>query len=202
MRVKTTTTTELRTRAAAAEGRKLELAAEREELAFQALIAGDAKARKRLDDIETELHRLDHELATIGAALAEAGRRAEAATAEERAAAERKRAAEAEPIARRLEARGQAMDRALMTYVTHFKAIQSDLDELQALGVPVPSRTLVEVNSHRAHDTALASLGDKFIRPVPPLQRHSFDKLLRGWAGPALAWISSRVNTNTAAEAA
>jgi chromosome segregation ATPase len=195
-----TTADELRAKISKIEGRQIELTAERDEHAFAAHVERNAKAQKRLDDIGAELARLENEKASLTAAIAEAGRRAQAATAAERAEGERKRAEQAAPIAARLEARGKAMDEALASYVANFRAIQADLDELQSLGCPVPSRSLVEVNSHRAHDSALAALGDKFVRPIPPLQRHSFSKLLTGYVLPARTWITSK--TNKAADAA
>jgi hypothetical protein len=189
-----TTTDELRTRIAAIDGRKIELSGERDEIAYKAHIECDVKAAKRLAEINTEFGHLENEIASLSAALAEAGRRAEAATAAEAAETERKRAEQAVPIVRRLEERGAKMDVAIQSYCEHFAAIQADLDELARLGAPTPSRALVEVNGHRAHDSALTALGDKFVRPVPPLQRHSFDQLLTGWALPAQRWIESKLN--------
>jgi hypothetical protein len=174
----------------------------REELSFDALATADTEAKKSLEKIHKERAGKVMELEDLQSALAVSKRKIAEAQQVASAERERERATAAEPIARRLAERGLAMDEALASYVANFRAIQADLDELQALGCPVPSRALVEVNAHRAHDSALVSLGDGFIRPVPPLQRHSFSKLLAGWALPARNWIKNRLNTNNAADAA
>jgi hypothetical protein len=66
---------------------------------------------------------------------------------------------------------------------------QADLRELSMLGAPAPSPNLIEVNSRRTLDVALDGLHSK-TRPVPPLQRHSFDELWRGWARPSERWAA------------
>src|SRR5271166_613113 len=152
---------DLRGRIGEIEGRKLELGGERDEIAYKAHVERDAKAAKRLAEINVEFVHLDNEIASLNAALAEAGRRAEAATAAERAEAERQRAEKAAPLVQRLEALGATMDQATATYVAGFREIEKLFNELERLGVPTPSRALVSVNMNKAHDSALTPMGDK-----------------------------------------
>ena len=74
------------------EERQRILVAEREELSYGALVDGDAKAKKRLDQIGHDLALIDHEAQAIKSAAVEAGRRAEAAEDAARQGYERDRA--------------------------------------------------------------------------------------------------------------
>jgi len=185
---------DLRGRIGEIEGRKLELGGERDEIAYKAHVERDAKAAKRLAEINAEFGHLENEIASLNAALAEAGRRAAAASAAEAAEAERQRAEKAALIVPRLVELGATMDQVSATYVDGFREIEKLLNELERLGVPTPSRALVSVNMNRAHDSALTPLGDKFVRPIPPTQKRSFSFLLKGWVLPAQNWISGKLN--------
>jgi DNA repair exonuclease SbcCD ATPase subunit len=191
---------DLRGKIAAIEGRQIELAAERDEIAYTAHVERDKTAVKRLAEINAEIAHLSSELTSLNAALEEAGRRATAAVSAEAAEAEKARAEQALPIAERLAERGKKLDAAIQEYCANFNGVKEDLDALARLGVPIPTRDLVRVNLRRANDAAQASL-DKTSRPVPPNQRHSFDSLLRGWAQPGLNWIKSKLS-HAAAKAA
>jgi hypothetical protein len=191
----------LRKQIADAETREQFLFTEREAISFDAVVEHQKPAIRRLEEINSELSALRDSNATLNAALKEARKREAAAAAAKSVEAERERAEKAAPIATRLAERGSIIDAAIKTYRDNRAGIQSDIDELIRLGVPVPSRDLVRVNLHRAHDAALTGI-DKTARPVPPLQRHSYSSLLQGWALPAQNWISSKLNTNNAADAA
>jgi hypothetical protein len=195
-----TTITDLLSKIDALEGTKIELIAERDELSFAALVERDKKSAARIAEINSKLEGMHSEAATLKAALAEAQRRAATASAAEAVDAERKRAAKAEPILKRMAARGAKLDAAIRAYREEFAAIDDDLDELTRLGVPVPTRPLVKTNLRRANDAATSGLDLKTV-VVPPNQRHSFDSLLKGWARPGLTWIATKLN-NAAARAA
>jgi DNA repair exonuclease SbcCD ATPase subunit len=194
------TTDELRAKIGEIEGRKVELTAERDEHAYAAHVERNAKAQKRLTEISAELLHLEHEKASLQAALAEAGRRAEAATAAEAAETERKRAEKAEPILSRLEARGAKLDAALKSYVENFNGLNADIEELTRLGIPVPTRNLVAVNLRNAHDAGMSI--DKISRPVQPVKRRTFNELTRGWSLPGMNWVKSKLNMIAAQDAA
>jgi hypothetical protein len=192
-----TTVDELRGRIAAIEGRQIELAGERDELAFEAVVAGNAKAAKRVAEIAAELVHLQNEVATLNAALAEAGRRAASASAAEAVEAERLRAEQAQPIAERLADRGKKMDAAAKVICEERAGIEADSAELARLGVPVASADLRRVNLRRWFDAAFISF-DAQSRPVPPLDRHSADSLTKNWAGSMLTWLANKLNKNAA----
>ena len=92
-------------------------------------------------------------------------------------------------ISARLAARGAALDAALDQVREGYADFQADLRELAMLGAPAPAANLIDVNSRRTLDSALGGLHSK-TRPVPPLQRHSFDELCRGWARPSERWAA------------
>jgi hypothetical protein len=196
-----TTVKDLYNQIAVLEDRQLKLGAERNELAFASVVERNGQATKRLNDINAEFVTIANDIATLNAAIAEAGRRADAAAKAASADAERKRAEQAEPIAQRLAERGRKMDEAIAVYCKEFKGISEDIDALMRLSVPVPTRELVRVNLNRSHDAATMFL-DKTSRPVPPLERHPFSKLTTGWSLPALNWIASKLNSKTAVKAA
>ena len=162
---------------------------------------GDSDAKAEMAKLGDQRNRLNGEIADLEAALTEARRRANDATTSAAAEVVRKRAEQAAVVVQRLLARGPEMDHAIALYTEHFRGIQNDLTELARLGAPTPSRPLVDVNTNLAHDSALTPLGDKFVRPVPPTRRRTFDFLLRGWCTPVKTWIESKI-TNTAADAA
>jgi multidrug efflux pump subunit AcrA (membrane-fusion protein) len=197
----TTTTTELRNRFATIDNRKAQLATERDAIAYSALIDSDAKASKRLTDIAAEIGTLDYETIAIAAALAEAGRRAEAAIAAEKAEAERERARQAEPILKRLAARGKKLDEAMAIVGAEYGGVADDIDELIRLGIPTPSRDLVRVNLRGALDSATMFL-DRTSRPIAPGKRRKFFDLTPGWARPGLNWINGKLNTAARDDAA
>jgi hypothetical protein len=174
----------------------------RAEISLAALGDGDADAKRKLAQLHKERATAVAELEDITAAITAARQRAVAALEAETANEERERATRAKPIVQRLEARGAKMDEAIKVYRENFAAIKDDLNELARLGAPTPSRYLVEVNTHRAHDAALTPLGDTFVRPVAPTQRRTFAFLLNGWALPARNWVDSKLKTKPAAEAA
>jgi hypothetical protein len=72
-----TTTVELRSKIDAAQTRQLELEAERSEIAYAAHVERNAAAAKRLTEIGSEFAQLSNEIASLTAALAEVGRRAD-----------------------------------------------------------------------------------------------------------------------------
>jgi chromosome segregation ATPase len=161
---------------------------------------GDADAKAEMSKLGDQRNRLNGEIVDLEAALAEARRRANDVTNEAAAEVVRQRAEKAAVIVQRLLARGPAMDQAASIYSENFKGIQTDITELARLDVPTPSWQLVSVNMDIAHDSALSSLGSKYVEQlVPPNRRRQFDFLIKGWCTPAQNWIK-KINTNTAAK--
>jgi hypothetical protein len=76
----------------------------------------------------------------LEAALAASKRRIDDVQKAKSADAERQRAQKSEPILRRLEARGKAMDDALAGYCAAYNGIWDDVAELMALDCPITTR--------------------------------------------------------------
>jgi hypothetical protein len=196
----TTTSDDLRGQLAAVEGRQIELVAERDEISYGAIVEGDAKAVKRLAEINSELGNITNQTASLTAALREAGRRTAAASAAEAEEGERLRAERAAPIVERLALRGQALDAALQCYVENFVAAQREIDQLIGMGIPMTTRSLTMINMDNAHDSAMLAFGNRNARPVR-VRRRTFTELVDGWCLPPRNWIANKLTT-TAQKAA
>ena len=192
------TQAELTKRLAAAREALADIVARRDDLAFEAQ-TGDAEARKVTAALATDAAALVDEIRSLEAATAEAGRRVTAARDSAAKEVDRERAAKARVIAVRLETRGAAMDAGLSAFKAAYSGLIDDMRELALLGAPAPSVALIDVNLRRALDSALGGLHTK-VRPVPPLQRHSFDELAGGWARPSERWAAGILDADKGIE--
>jgi hypothetical protein len=150
---------------------------------------GDADAKREASALTKGAASLREDIDRLTHAVDQAALRVTAARQEADLEVKREAAARARAISARLAARGAALDAALDQVREGYADFQADLRELAMLGAPAPSANLIEVNSRRTLDSALGGLHSK-TRPVPPLQRHSFDELCRGWARPSERWAA------------
>ena len=143
----TTTTTgdDLRNRIADIENRQLALIAERDELAFEAIVERTKTAVARVAAINDELAHLSQELPTLQAASAGAAKRAAAAQAAERDNVERENASRALVLLDSFEARGAALDAAFSAAITEYAALSNEFRQLDALGYAPTTFPLVKV---------------------------------------------------------
>jgi hypothetical protein len=166
----------------------------RHALAFAAE-TGDLEAKREAAALAKTAGNLEESIKhSLMPAVAEASQRVVAARQEADLAVKRQAAAQARIISARLAARGAQLDEGLLQAREAYVAFQNDLRELARLGAPAPSANLIEVNSRRALDTALAGFHSQ-IRPVQQSHRHSFDELLRGWARPSELWSAEILDT-------
>ena len=172
--------------------------ARRDDLAFEAQ-TGDAEAHKETARLSTEASALADDIASLEAAAKEAARRVTAAKEAAAKQVEREKAAKARVIAARLATRGAAIDAGLSAFKAAYTGLLDDMRELALLGAPAPSANLIDVNLRRALDSALGGLHTK-VRPVPPLQRHSFDELAGGWARPSESWAAQILDADKGIE--
>jgi hypothetical protein len=186
---------ELEARLAAAREALAANLAKRDGLAFAAA-TGDATASKMIGALAKEAATLADDIRSLEAAVAEAGRRVTAARLDADHEAKRQAARKAREVLVRLTARGPALDAGLTQVREAYHGFQDDLRELAALGAPAPSGNLIDVNSRRALDAAMSGLHSK-VRPVPPLQQHTFDELCRGWARPSERWAAEILEAPT-----
>ena len=151
---------------------------------------GDPEAKRQAATLAKAAAALEESIEhSLTPAVAEAARQVAAARLEADNEAKRETAIKAREVAARLAARGAALDEGLRQAREAYLAFQSDLRELARLGAPAPSPNLIEVNSRRALDAALAGFHSQ-IRPVQKAQQHSFNELLRGWALPSERWAA------------
>jgi hypothetical protein len=129
----------LRAKRDAAVARGIQLGEERTTLAFAAHASDDAKARKRLDEINRESALHDSELRSLDAAIVEAAKRVAAAQAVEAQAVDRQRAAEAQKLARELGECFPYLDRKLAEAARTLTAINDGVQQLHQLGFTAPS---------------------------------------------------------------
>ena len=172
--------------------------ARRDDLAFEAQ-TGDAEARKETARLATEASALADDIASLEAAAKEAARRVTAAKEAAAKQVEREKAAKSRVITARLATRGAAMDAGLSAFKAAYSGLIDDMRELALLGAPAPSANLIDVNLRRALDSGLGGLHAK-VRPVPPLQRHSFDELAGGWARPSERWAAGILDADKGIE--
>jgi hypothetical protein len=115
------------------------LGEERTQIAFAAHASDDAKARKRLDEINREAALGDSELRSIDAAIAEATKRLSAAEQAEAQAANRQRAAEAQKLVSELAEVFPYLDKKLAEAARALIAINDGLQKLHQTGFPFPT---------------------------------------------------------------
>ena len=126
-------------------------------------------------------------------AVAKAEQHMAAATFKADIEAKLQTATKARAVAARLAARGAVLDAALNQARQAYHAFQNDLRELATLGAPTPSANLVDANSRRALDPLIGLFHTK-VRPLPPLERPSFDELCCGWSRPSEGWAAEILN--------
>jgi hypothetical protein len=189
----TTTAKDLRDRIIAIEGHVLELEGERSELSYAAMFERDAKAAKRVGEINTELARLASETTVLNAALTEAGRRDAAAAATKRDAEERGNAEKALALLDEFARDGADLEEAANAVIAKFNALTKKSRELTALGYAPATPALVDSNMKLALKTKLMGTG-LIIEHLAPHMRRNFVDVIAGWASHVRARATARLN--------
>jgi hypothetical protein len=138
-----------------ADGHKL--GEERARIAFQAH-TGDKGARRRLDEVNLEIARLESDRSGLDSAIAEANSRVQQAQAAEASAADRQRAKQAQTVAAQIGARLKRAHASLSNGFDELAAAERELSELHALGVTHPNHAAFRVNAVLALKTLLRRL--------------------------------------------
>jgi hypothetical protein len=146
----TTTDKDLRGKIAAAETHQLEVAAERDEVAYNALVLRDREAIKRLDALNAELARVSTEIASLKAALAESGRRSAAAAAEQRDTTERSNAEKALALLDTFAKRGAVLDAKFDEAIAEYAGLFGEFRELEKLGFSPTTYRMVAITMRTA----------------------------------------------------
>ena len=146
----TTTAKDLRDRIIAIEGHVLELEGERSELSYAAMFERDAKAAKRVGEINTELARLASETTVLRAAIAEADRRDAATAAEQRDTTERGNAERALALLDSFAKRGAALDAKFDVAIAEYAGLCGEFKELEKLGFSPTTYRMVAITMRTA----------------------------------------------------
>jgi hypothetical protein len=168
--------------------RSVELEEQRTQIAFGAH-TGNEKARAKLDTINREAAVMGSELASLDAAIKEAGVRVEKAREAASRAQER---ADAEALLKRVAEITECMayiDKHLEHTVRGMTAVHQALEDVRALSGGHPSWMLVKSNAERAIKTALQRLPsiwwrDWLVDLVPPGERKTFSDF---WSRQAMS---------------
>jgi len=177
---------DLEAKRAACVKRGTELADERAAVALAAH-TGDAKARKRLDEINAAIASHASELASFDAALKAAGERLRQAQAAEARKHAGKTAKQLLKMANAIVQHAQSLDDANTIRVEASRAIADGLTEMRSLahglGVFVPSHEQLFAMASRADQTA--TMQTPWAREVgehlPPNQRRSHMSYAQSW---------------------
>jgi hypothetical protein len=177
---------DLEAKRAACVKRGTELADERAAVALAAH-TGDAKARKRLDEINAAIATHASELASFDAALKAAGERLREAQAAEARKHAGKTAKQLLKMADAIVQHAQSLDDANAIRIEASRAIADGLTEMRSLarglGVFVPSHEQLFAMASRADQTAL--MQTPWAREVgehlPPNQRRDHMSYARSW---------------------
>jgi hypothetical protein len=195
---------DLRAKREGAVGRGVALGEERTQLAFGAHALGDAKSRKRLDEINRESALHDSELRSLDAAIAEAEKRRAAA---ERAAAQeedRKGARRLRTVVQRMKQRGKNLDAALAIVIDELVGLEADVNEIHRFcGSQFPSHQQRDVFSYHALLTVLKRTSfDRRFEPISSVNHITFRALTANWGVTLEKNVAARLGESDHTEAA
>jgi hypothetical protein len=184
----------------AIKNRAAEIDKERGAHSYDAVVGGDAAAKKLIDSLASESIKLDMEEQSIDAALDIAKQKLEAAQKAEQAIATKRAAAAAAKLYRRLAATGKIMDEHLAGFALAASESQNIVNELHGLGFAMPSHAQHATFSSLATGGTLmflpwARVGE--YRHLSPRERRSFTQLYGEWAKAAISNIESAVGRVT-----
>jgi hypothetical protein len=167
----------------------------RQEVSFSAH-TGDSKARRRLDELISEIVRHDAELVSIDAAIQEAKARLVAAQAAAVAEADRQKALALRALLLQFCAQGERIDALLAEIATVSDEMTEVINKIHALGEPRPTHHQLTALGSIAVRTALQRTPwFEELAHVGPLERRTFASLIDGWcAGIERDSIAPRLN--------
>lgn len=164
----------------------------RASLAFDAEL-GVESAKRQIAELTTAAAKLESELKTVDAALAECARRVSGAEAAERGEVERENARAALALLETFRKRGAALDAAFSAAIAEYVALSDEFRRLNALGFAPTTVALVKANMQRAAATKLmfTDLQGEFLAPHV---RRDFVTSIDGWAAAVAARANATLN--------
>jgi hypothetical protein len=183
----------LRGKRGAAEQRQMELDSEIEEISYAAH-TGDAKAKKRLEEITNEQAHLATEIKSTTAALAEGARRQMQEREEEMSAQRRADAEQADAIMAEAEKIALAMDADMVSLKAGAIDFQAKMEMVRRLSSAGPQHQAVKVLLARAISAGLMGL-PQHSDMLAPNERRSVTDLATSWGQQVRNRISAVINT-------
>lgn len=160
-----------------------DLADERQRISFAAHAGGDAKARKRLDEINGVMASHSSEVESVQAAIDEASRRLDAAHRDAALEADRVAAHQLNKELETFEQTAKSLDVHLEKVVIYATILEQTLIAMNSLGAPAPSRAQLDALGTRALLTALQKTPfSRAFSPIPPNERRTFGALIKDWS--------------------
>jgi hypothetical protein len=178
--------------------RAVALADERNAIAYDAHVAGEQKARKRLDAINQELAVFASEASSVEAAINEATQRLGVARLNEAQATDRMQALQVrEKLARFVELGGQ-VDDCLWDLAQSLNAMIPLLHEMHQLGQQAPTSEQFRINATMAVKSMLQELPQVWVRDfefqrLSPNQKKRFGEVCAGWHTMIASQINARL---------
>jgi hypothetical protein len=163
---------------------------------------GDAKARKRLDEINTALALHASELQSLDAALRAAGERVAAAQRAEAEAAAVANVQAIKQVVAELAEHASVADDALHDLILAGDNLKSCLDRLHQLGVANPRHETLQVLGHNALLTALMrSPWKRYFEALAPSARRDFAGTVASWQAMIEPGLAQRLGEQSKQEA-
>ena len=173
----------------------VELASERDRVAFDAHSGNDPKARKRLDAINIATATHTSEMSSIESAINVANARLVAARADESRAADRAQALQLREKLKRFSELGSIIDDCFADMNSAAAEMKDTLVQMHQLGATAPSHDQMRVLGALALKTALMGTpwSKEGFEYLAPNQRRSFRDLVSGWERMLTPHIDARI---------
>jgi hypothetical protein len=183
-----------------------DLAVERQRVSFLAH-TGDAKARQRLNAINTETSMQASEMESIEAAIIEANARLNVARTGEALAADKANALLLREKVAQFKEHGIELGNACQDVSMWVNEMLGMLDEIHALGQPFPTSEQFRVNATNALKTLVQSLPQSWVRDfefplLQPSQKKDFGQLATSWSETIERQIAARLGEDNSRSAA
>jgi chromosome segregation ATPase len=176
----------------------IELSDERSKIAFASHAEGDAKARKRLDQINQEMATMASEHASIESAIEVATERLAAAQRETALAEDRTQAEQLRIVLSRWVELGLTIDDCFIDMNSAAAEMKHLLSTMHQLGAKTPSHEQVRVLGALALKSALQTTPwAKEFETIAPNQRRTFATLVTGWRDQLTPHIMARIGIET-----
>jgi DNA repair exonuclease SbcCD ATPase subunit len=180
-----------------------ELANERGRVALAAH-SGDAKSRKRLDEINIAATKFASEFSSIESAIVEADKNLDAARAAETLAADREKAKQLRDKVKRFLELAETLDDCFADFKSAAMEQKKILDDIHNLGQAAPSAQQYRVFCEIALKTAVQQtpFWSQDFPAMAPNQRKSYRDVCNSWGEMIMRNVNSRLGENKEERAA